>query len=1408
MKKNISHPDFLFEISWEVCNKVGGIYTVLSTKSNLLYNLFNDKHIYIGPDVWMETSETPGFITDENIYAPWVKKAHADGLKFRIGRWNIPGKPVAILVELNQYFSNKNKIFAEYWEKYKLDSISGQWDYIEPAIFGYAAGEIIESFYNFYVSTEDNIVAHFHEWMSGMGVLYIEDKMPQIATIFTSHATVLGRSIASNGRALYNELSNNNINSQKIANSLNLNAKFSLEKLSVLHSDEFTTVSEITASEANKFYGRQANTPILYNGFNRIIAPNLDYCNNKRKVAREIILKVASEKLDTNFDDNTNIILTSGRYEFRNKGLDLFLDSLNKIDKSDNDTNILALIAVPADSGNPTKEYNNKLLTHTIRHPENDQILNTCNRLGLNNDKNNKVKILFIPVYLNGNDGVFNLEYYDFLTCADLTVFASYYEPWGYTPLESIAHGIPSITTTLAGFGLYAKKFTNNILDGLEVIERNDNNYTQATNNLQNIILKYFNANKAEKDIASKKAFELSNNFLWDNLLDNYFEIYNQAIKESEKRSNLYKNKIQTPSFNLESADTDINISDTECSPIWRKIYVNQEIPHSLLALKEISNNLWWSWNYKAIELFESINKEKWEKYNKNPITLLNSLSSKEFERLEQDRDFISKLNLVYSDFKDYMSEPKKSENSIAYFSMEYGLENNLKIFSGGLGVLAGDYLKEMSDQNQNVVAIGLLYRYGYLRQKLSPYGDQININEPQNYNQLPINQVKNKDGEQVYIKIALPARTMYAKAWVVNVGRIPLYLLDTDIELNRDDDKSVTYQLYGGNNENRFKQELLLGVGGVRLLRQINLYPTIYHLNEGHAAFAGLERLREYVQDNKLTFHQAMELVRSSALFTTHTSVPAGHDSFPEDLLRTYIPHYPARIGCTWEKMMSLGKVNANNENEKFSMSLLAIRTCQEVNGVSKDHGKVTQNMFANLYKGFYPNELYISYVTNGVHYPTWAAKEWQDLHINAFGNDFINNQEDENIWNNIYSVGNAKIWQTKNILRKRLIDYLKVRLQKEMQSRSESPKYILKVTKTLSEDKLTIGFARRFATYKRAHLLFKNLDRLNKLVNNPNFPVQFIFSGKAHPADKAGQDLIKRIIEVSRKEEFIGKIVFIENYDMELSKILIPGCDVWLNTPTRPLEASGTSGMKAVMNGVLNLSVLDGWWIEGYQKDAGWALKKERTYTNQEYQDILDSETIYLLLENEIIPSFYERDNNDIPYKWVQYIKNNFAKIAPHFTMKRMGNDYFKKFYNKLIDRTILFNKDNFKKAIEYSNWKKQIKFSWNNIEVVDINIPHNKVFKTGDKLDISIILQINGYKPDNLALDVILNNNKNEDSLNNYSFKYQMEISEKVGNTVKYNLSEIIQNPGVFDIAIRVRPNDDLMPYIQDLSLVKYI
>lgn len=1412
MERQLEHPDFLFEISWEICNKVGGIYTVLSTKSGLLYNTFGDSQIYIGPDVWMETTQTPDFEEDKELFKTWTTKAHADGLLFRIGRWQVPGKPIVILVDFRQYFQNRNVIFAEYWEKYKLDSLSGGWDYIEPVMFGYAAAKVIESFYNFNISASDTIMAQFHEWMSGMGILYLKDKLPQISTIFTTHATIMGRCIAGNCLPLYKDLYN--VNPDDLANRFNIRAKYSMEKLSVTLCDVFTTVSELTSNECKAFYKRSADV-ILPNGFDRSLSPDINYCDGLRKDAKKTILNVASAMCNETFSEDTHIILTSGRYEFHNKGIDMFIDVLGKLNTCDIKENLIAVIAVPANSKGPVYELKEKLsgnkdvvvsekrMTHEIRHANSDAILNACDRNNLYNDSGSKVKVMFIPVYLNGDDGIFNMSYYKLLSGADLSVFASYYEPWGYTPLESIAYSVPTVTSNLSGFGKWIEGTGAAKEQGVCILNRNDDNYDEAAKNLLTYIKDFFVAyNKDEQAKIRENAFKTSDGFLWDTLLDNYFKAYKAALNISLGRESLYKDRV----LDYETAvEEDLSLT----APVWRKVYVKQALPECLKALRKLSMNFWWSWNHEAEKMFRSINPERWEELQHNPIAIIESLSVKEIEELENDASFRESLDNVFQEFCSYMEQGKKKKDpSIAYFSMEYGIHNSLKIFSGGLGMLAGDYLKEMSDCNVNITGIGLMYRYGYFKQSLNPDGSQVAIDTPQRFTHLPIIPVRDANGEWVKVKIALPARNMTAKVWRVDVGRVPLYLLDTDIECNWEADRSVTHHLYGGDRENRLKQELLLGVGGIRLLRQLNLNPQLYHLNEGHAAFAGLERLREYVQDSHFSFGKSLEIVRASTLFTTHTPVPAGHDYFTEDLLRTYIPHYADRLTISWQQMINMGKMHPNS-NEKFSMSVLAISTAEEINGVSKIHGRVTRDMFLDLYQGYYADELPIGYVTNGVHYPSWVSPKWHKLHSEIFGEGFITDQSNLKYWEKIYDVDNEVIWKTRNELRAILISTLKQRLREEMTKRLESPKSIIKAVDELNANKLTFGFARRFATYKRAHLLFQNLDRLNAIVNSPKCPVQFIFAGKAHPADKAGQDLIKGIIEISRRPEFIGKIVFVEDYDMELAKKLVQGVDVWMNTPTRPLEASGTSGEKAVMNGVLNFSVLDGWWAEGYKEGAGWALKEERTYDNQEYQDILDSETMYQLLENEIIPMFYNRTSQDIPEDWLKQIKNTFAQIAPHFTMKRMVDDYLSNFYSKLAARSQKYIDSGYKIPSDYSAWKKKVIRAWNNIEVKAINIPDSssKTFKVGDKFDISIVLKMNGLDAKDIALDVI-HGRKENDMHKPYIKCSRMTPGEKIGSTVEYHLSEVIKSPGIVDVSIRMRPQNEDMPYEQDLRLVRWI
>jgi alpha-glucan phosphorylase-like protein len=588
---------------------------------------------------------------------------------------------------------------------------------------------------------------------------------------------------------------------------------------------------------------------------------------------------------------------------------------------------------------------------------------------------------------------------------------------------------------------------------------------------------------------------------------------------------------------------------------------------------------------------------------------------------------------------------------------MEYGLHSSVKLYSGGLGILAGDYLKEASDTNTDLIGVGLLYRYGYFTQQLSYNGEQIAQYEAQRFSYLPAQPVKDEAGNWIHINIPLPGRLLYAKVWCMSVGRIKLYLLDTDITENNEEDRKVTAQLYGGDWEMRLKQEMLLGIGGVRMLDALNIHPNLYHLNEGHAAFSTLERLHRNILTRNLVFDEALEVVRGSSLFTTHTPVPAGHDAFSEDLLRAYLSNYDNDLNISWQQFMGLGRLNEWDTNEKFSMSHLAARTCQEINGVSEIHGRVSRQMFNELWQGYNAEELHIDYVTNGVHYPTWIASEWHNLFTQTFGDDFLNDQSNKNHWRKIHHVADEVLWQIRTHRKRILMDYVRQQLAKELTIRQRNPREIVARTQAITDNALVIGFARRFATYKRAQLLFYNPDRLAKIVNNAQQPIVFVFAGKAHPADKAGQDLIQKVVEMSEKPEFLGKVIFLENYDMQLARLLVQGVDVWLNTPTRPLEASGTSGMKATLNGVLNFSVLDGWWAEGYRPDAGWALKEERTYQYQEHQNQLDSETIYGILENEMVPLFYQRNADGLPYRLGTVYKTSYCRNSP--TVYHQTND-----------------------------------------------------------------------------------------------------------------------------------------------------
>jgi len=846
--------------------------------------------------------------------------------------------------------------------------------------------------------------------------------------------------------------------------------------------------------------------------------------------------------------------------------------------------------------------------------------------------------------------------------------------------------------------------------------------------------------------------------------------------------------------------------ADYANAPQWKEVTIKSTLPKELKCLDELAHNMWWAWNYEARELWKSLDKDLYEEVGHNPVMLLDRLSYERKEAIVKDKTIMERVKSVYKLFRDYMDvEPDATRPSVAYFCMEYGINQVVKIYSGGLGMLAGDYMKEASDSNVNMCGVGFLYRYGYFKQTLSMDGQQIAQYDAQNFSSLPVERVLDENGQPLVVDVPYMNYQVHAYVWVMNVGRIKLYLLDTDNEMNSEFDKPITHALYGGDNENRLKQEILLGIGGMLTLKKLGIKKDVYHCNEGHAALCNLQRLIDYIKEG-LSFNEALELVRASSLYTVHTPVPAGHDYFDESLFGKYMGGYPSMLGITWDEFIGMGRTNPDDHSERFCMSTFACNTCQEVNGVSKLHGWVSQRMFAPIWKGYYPEESHVGYVTNGVHFPTWTATEWRKLYAKYFDKNYIYDQSNESLWHAIYNVPDAEIWETRMALKKKLVDYIREKFAATWLKNQGDPSRVVTLLESITPNALYIGFCRRFATYKRAHLLFTDLERLSKIVNNPERPVKFIFSGKAHPADGAGQGLIKRIFEISQRPEFLGKIIFLEDYDMQLARRLVSGVDIWMNTPTRPLEASGTSGEKAEMNGVVNLSVLDGWWVEGYRDGAGWALKQERTYQNQGYQDQLDAATIYSLLENEILPLYYNRNAQGFSEGWIKTIKNSIATIAPHYTMKRQLDDYYDKFYIKEAANFKKLSANNNKLAKELAAWKETVAQRWDSIRVVSKDDSVLYGAETGKKYTLRYVIDEQGLN-DAVGLELIsIKTDKNGEE--HIFSKREFTMVGREGNNYTFEATFEPNVAGAFKSCVRMYPKNENLVYREDFCYVKWL
>ena len=846
--------------------------------------------------------------------------------------------------------------------------------------------------------------------------------------------------------------------------------------------------------------------------------------------------------------------------------------------------------------------------------------------------------------------------------------------------------------------------------------------------------------------------------------------------------------------------------ADYANAPQWKEVNVKSTLPSELKCLDELAHNMWWAWNYEARNMWKSLDSDLYEEVGHNPVMLLDRLSYERKEAIVKDKAIMESVKQVYKKFRDYMDvEPDATRPSVAYFCMEYGINQVVKIYSGGLGMLAGDYMKEASDSNVNMCGVGFLYRYGYFKQTLSMDGQQIAKYDAQNFNSLPVERVLDENGQPMVVDVPYMNYQVHAYVWTMNVGRIKLYLLDTDNDMNSEFDRPITHALYGGDNENRLKQEILLGIGGILTLKKLGIKKEIYHCNEGHAALCNLQRLIDYIKEG-LSFNEALELVRASSLYTVHTPVPAGHDYFDESLFGKYMGGYPQMLGITWDEFIGMGRTNPEDHSERFCMSTFACNTCQEVNGVSKLHGWVSQQMFSNIWKGYFPEENHVGYVTNGVHFPTWTATEWRKLYDTYFDKNFMNDQSNEEIWHAIYNVSDAEIWNTRMTLKKKLVAYIREKFTQTWLKNQGDPARVVSLLERINPNALMIGFCRRFATYKRAHLLFTDLDRLSKIVNDPEHPVLFFFSGKAHPADGAGQGLIKRIFEISQRPEFLGKIIFLEDYDMELARRLVSGVDIWMNTPTRPLEASGTSGEKAEMNGVVNLSVLDGWWVEGYREGAGWALKQERTYQNQGYQDQLDAATIYSLLENEILPLFYNRNEQGYSEGWIKTIKSSIATIAPHYTMKRQLDDYYDKFYSKEAANFKKLAANNNRLAKELAAWKETVAERWDAIRVVSKDDSALSAAETGKEYTLRYVIDEQGLN-DAVGLELVsIKTDKNGEE--HIFSKREFKMVGREGNNYTFEATFEPDVAGAFKSCVRMYPKNENLVHREDFCYVKWL
>lgn len=1308
-------PAALFEVSWEVCNKVGGIYTVVSSKAQEAVKRFGDNYFLLGP----LREVNPGFVegqpgdADSVQWELFRRTAAVNSLRCRFGRWDIPGSPKVILIDWKGRY-NQNQLLYDLWHDFGVDSLTGGWDYVEPVMFSTACGEAIATFSRLLTDKDENgaselpAAAHFHEWMCGAGLLYLKKNAPKISTVFTTHATVLGRSMAGMGRDIYAQM--DQINPAQDAVNYGVAAKCSMETAAAREADCFTTVSGLTAHESAAFLARRPDILTL-NGLSLNTIPDFSTDRTAPRAARAKIIAAASRLLRRKLPDDTRLLLISGRYEFHNKGIDLFLDALGELNRSRlaDLPPVLALCAVmgghngvnaAAVSGDPEQKPAagpHWIATHQIFDREHDPIITHCLENGLDNRPENPVQVIFDPALLDGSDGFFNMPYEEVLSACDAGVFPSWYEPWGYTPQEAAAFAVPTVTSDLAGFGQWVR--AQGDCAGATVIERSHVPYEESVRQLTRELDTLASLPREELNARRAAVRALAAETDWTKFYAAYNEAYELADDACANRN------ATSPISRMDEADMTRVFSGTHsATPLLHGFTSTAKLPEALSRLSEFAGNMWWTWHPEYAPLFSMIDPKAWEQCGHSAVTMIQHTDHSRFVELSHDGAYLALYRRALAEFDAEMNAPFDDsvpqldpQHPIAYFSTEYGIHESLPIYSGGLGVLSGDHLKSAGDLRLPLVAVGLLYRCGYFQQQITAEGRQAAIYPHNDYRLLPLSRVRNrKTGEHLYASIDLPGRTLFARVWEVRVGRIPLYLLDTDTPKNTEEDRRITDRLYVADRDTRIRQEILLGMGGPRVLAALGYHPRAYHMNEGHSAFMVLERIRHLCLTRGLSFEAAREVVRGDSVFTTHTPVDAGNERFSENLMHRYFDSWVEDLGLKWDDLRALGCRDGQTD---FEMTLLALGHAVRSNGVSRLHGSVSRAMWQFNWKSISTEEVPIGHITNGVHLASFTGPAVTRMLNNSVGADWKSLPASDPRWDAVEKLPDAHVWHAKREQKKALLDLI----------RAISPRRYQQASAAWKNEPLVIGFARRFAPYKRATLIMADMQRLTRILSDPERPVILVFSGKAHPADAQGGDLIQSVVRASR-EELAGKLFFIPNYNLDIARVMVQGCDIWLNTPRRPYEASGTSGQKAAPNGTLNLSVSDGWWCEGDNGRNGWTIGPRVTSIHdlpEKQSSYADADSLYNLLEEEVVPMYFDRGSDGLPHEWIARMKNSIATLSPQFCAARMVRQYLRESYRPAAERHVALRADNRLLPRVLAAWKKDVgaRFAGTHIDQITI-------------------------------------------------------------------------------------------------------